>query len=149
MQLNRRSILKSCAAVISLLALVPLQALAAMWNRQAFESGKVEGALQGLGVTGDEASPEIEIIAPQLAENGAIIQIEVTSRIPGTEAISILAERNPTPLIANFMFSNGAEPYLITRIKMAETADLKVIVKAGDKYYSASRRIEVAIGGCG
>jgi sulfur-oxidizing protein SoxY len=84
-----------------------------------------------------------------LAENGAIIQIEVTSRIPGTEAIAILAEKNPTPLIANFMFSNGAEPYLITRIKMAETADLKIIVKAGDKYYSASRRIEVALGGCG
>jgi sulfur-oxidizing protein SoxY len=136
-------------AMISLFALVPLQALAAIWNRPAFESDKVEGALQGLGVAGDEASPQIEIVAPQLAENGAIIQIEVTSRIPGTEAIAILAEKNPTPLIANFMFSNGAEPYLITRIKMAETADLKVIVKAGDKYYSASRRVEVAIGGCG
>jgi len=146
---NRRTLLKSCAAMFSLLALVPLQVLAAAWNRRAFESDKVEGALQGLGVTGDQASAEIEIIAPQMAENGAIIQIEVISRIPDTEAIAILAEKNPTPLIANFMFSNGAEPYLITRIKMAETADLKVIVKAGDKYHSASRRIEVALGGCG
>lgn len=147
--MNRRSMLKSCAAMLALLALMPLQVLAAVWNRKAFESDKVEGALQGLGVAGDEASPQIEIVAPQLAENGAIIQIEVTSRISGTEAIAILAEKNPTPLIANFLFSNGAEPYLITRIKMAETADLKVIVKAGDKYYSASRRVEVAIGGCG
>lgn len=135
--------------MIALFALVPLQVLAAVWNRKAFESDKVEGALQGLGVAGDAASPQIEIVAPQLAENGAIIQIEVTSRIPGTEAIAILAEKNPTPLIANFLFANGAEPYLITRIKMAETADLKVIVKAGDKYYSASRRVEVALGGCG
>jgi sulfur-oxidizing protein SoxY len=143
---NRRTMLKSCAAA---LALLPLKALAALWNRQAFESAQVEGALRGLGVAGEEPSPEIEIIAPQMAENGAIIQIEVTSRIPDTEAIAIVAEKNPTPLIANFMFSNGAEPYLITRIKMAETADLKAIVKAGGKYYSASRRIEVAIGGCG
>jgi sulfur-oxidizing protein SoxY len=147
--MNRRTLLKSCVAMVSLFALVPLQVLAAVWNRKAFESDKVEGALQGLGVAGDQASAEIEIVAPQMAENGAIIQIEVISRIPNTEAIAILAEKNPTPLIANFMFSNGAEPYLITRIKMAETADLKVIVKAGDTYHSASRHIEVALGGCG
>lgn len=147
--MDRRQMLQSCAAALSLLVLLPLRALAAVWNRPAFESARVEGALQGLGVSDDEASAQIDIVAPQLAENGAIIQIEVTSRIPGTEAIAILAEKNPTPLIANFMFSHGAEPYLITRIKMAETADLKVIVKAGDRYYSASRRIEVAIGGCG
>jgi sulfur-oxidizing protein SoxY len=146
---NRREMIKACAGMLSMIALLPLQAMAAIWNRQAFESDKVEEAMQGLGVGTDEASSDIEIIAPQLAENGAIIQIEVTSRIPGTEAIAILAEKNPTPLIANFMFSSGAEPYLITRIKMSETADLKVIVKVGDKYYSASRRVEVALGGCG
>lgn len=147
--MNRREMMKSCAAMLSLWVVVPLHALAAAWNRKAFESVNVEDALEGLGVKADEASPDIEIIAPQLAENGAIIQIEVTSRIPNTEAIAIMAEKNPTPLIANFMFTNGAEPYLITRIKMAETADLKVIVKAGDQYFSASRRIEVALGGCG
>lgn len=147
--MNRRTMLKSCAAALSLIALMPLQVLAAVWNRKAFEATQVPGVMEGLGVKADEASPDIEIIAPQLAENGAIIQIEVTSRIPGTEAIAILAEKNPTPLIANFMFSNGAEPYVITRIKMAETADLKVIVKAGDQYFSASRLIEVAVGGCG
>lgn len=147
--MHRREWLKSCSAVLSLIALLPLQALAAIWNRKAFESDRVDGALEGLGVKAEEASPDIEIVAPQLAENGAIIQIEVTSRIPGTEAIAILAEKNPTPLIANFMFSNGAEPYVITRIKMAETADLKVIVKAGEQYFSASRRVEVALGGCG
>ena len=147
--MNRREMIRACAGLLSLIVLLPLQAVAAVWNRKAFESDKVEEAMQGLGVGTDAASPDIEIIAPQLAENGAIIQIEVTSRISGTEAIAILAEKNPTPLIANFMFSNGAEPYLITRIKMAETADLKVVVKAGDKYYSASRRVEVALGGCG
>jgi sulfur-oxidizing protein SoxY len=147
--MDRRRMLKSCAAVLSLLMLVPLQALAAVWNRKAFEAAAVEGALQGLGVEADEASPDIEIVAPHLAENGAIIQIEVTSRIPNTEAIAIIAEKNPTPLIANFLFTPDTEPYLITRIKMAETADLKVVVKAGDQYFSATRRVEVAIGGCG
>lgn len=144
--MKRRTLLKCCAAM---LALIPFRALAAVWNKPAFESQKIDGALQGLGIPAGENSPAIDLVAPQLAENGAIVQIEVLSRIPGTEAIAILVEKNPTPLIANFMFSNGAEPYVITRIKMAESSELKAIVKAGGKYYSATRQVEVAVGGCG
>jgi sulfur-oxidizing protein SoxY len=84
-----------------------------------------------------------------MAENGAIVQIEVESHIPNTEAISIMVDKNPTPLIANFVFSNGALPAIITRIKMAETSELKAIVKADGKYYSVGRKVEVALGGCG
>lgn len=146
--MHRRTWLKTCAAALGLLAVLPLRALAAVWNKLAFEAQEVDGALQGLGVSAIEPSADIELVAPQLAENGAIIQIEVTSRIPGTEAIAIIAEKNPTPLIANFLFHEGTEPYVVTRIKMAETAELKAIVKAGDKYYQVSRTVEVAIGGC-
>jgi sulfur-oxidizing protein SoxY len=128
--------------------LLPVQALAAIWNRSAFESKDVTGALQGLNIPEEVASDQIEIIAPDRAENGAVVQVEVTSRIPDTEAIAILAEKNPTPLIANFMFSNGAQPFVITRIKMAETADVKAIVKVGDRYYTAAKRVEVLENGC-
>lgn len=144
--MKRRTLLKCCAAMLTL---IPFRVLAAVWNKPAFESQKVDGALQGLGISVGENSPAIDLVAPQLAENGAIVQIEVSSRIPDTEAIAILVEKNPTPLIANFMFSNGAEPYVVTRIKMAETSELKAIVKAGGKYYSATRQVEVAVGGCG
>ncbi|MDR2219292.1 MAG: thiosulfate oxidation carrier protein SoxY [Methylobacillus sp.] len=143
--MNRRDMLK---AVLALLVLAPLQALAA-WNRKAFEAEQAEGALQGLGVESEQVSEQIEIIAPQFAENGAVIQIEITSRIPNTESIAIIAEKNPTPLIADFQFTPDAEPFVITRIKMAETADIKVLVKADGRYFSATRHIEVAIGGCG
>jgi sulfur-oxidizing protein SoxY len=141
--------LKSAAALLGLFALAPLKAWAAMWNKPAFESQNVDGALRGLGVEQAGPSRDIVLIAPDMAENGAIIQIEVESRIPGTEAIAVLAEKNPTPLIANFLFSDGAEPYIVTRIKMAETAEVRAIVKAGGKYYSVGKRVEVALGGCG
>jgi sulfur-oxidizing protein SoxY len=147
--MKRRTLLQFGAAVTALLVLTPLRALAAVWNKPAFEAQKIDGALQGLGINASSTSADIELIAPQVAENGAIVQIEVKSRIPGTEAIAILVEKNPTPLVANFMFSNGAEPYLVTRIKMAETSELKAIVKVGGNYYSASRIVEVALGGCG
>jgi sulfur-oxidizing protein SoxY len=147
--MNRRALLKSAAALAGLLALAPFNALAALWNKPAFDSQNVDGALQGLGVMQAGPSRDIVLTAPDMAENGAIVQIEVESRIPGTEAIAVLAEKNPTALIANFVFSNGAEPYVITRIKLAETGELKAVVKAGGKYYSVSKKVEVALGGCG
>jgi sulfur-oxidizing protein SoxY len=146
--MDRRSWLKRVGS-IGLLALVaPLRALAAAWNRPAFESQTVSGALEGLGIGQVTPSRDIVLIAPDMAENGAIVQVEVESRIPGTEAIAILVEKNPTPLIADFVFSNGADPYVITRIKMAESSELKVIVKAGGQYFSAVKQVQVALGGC-
>ena len=149
--MNRRIFLKSSLTTFGLLALLPLRALAAVWNSPAFQATKVDEALKGLGIapSAPEPSSEIDLVAPDFAENGAIVQVEVESHIPNTEAIAILADKNPTSLIANFMFSNGALPKLITRIKLAENCELKVIVKAGNRYYQASKNIQVAIGGCG
>ena len=146
--MHRRIWLKGLLAATALALLSPLRALAAIWNKAAFESEKVDGALKGLAVTHIEPTKDIVLIAPDMAENGAIVQIEVESRIPGTESIAILVEKNPTPLIAHYVFSNGAEPYVITRIKMAETSEVKVIVKAGNTYFSISKLVNVAIGGC-
>ncbi|MBU3736132.1 MAG: thiosulfate oxidation carrier protein SoxY [Methylobacterium sp.] len=147
--MNRRTWMKTGAAALGLLMAVPLRALAAAWNRAAFESTSLQGALDGLQASPIDAGRDIVLVAPDLAENGAIVQIEVESRIPGTEAIAVLVEKNPTPLIANFVFSNGAEPYVVTRIKMSETSALKAVVKVGERYYSVSKQVEVAVGGCG
>jgi sulfur-oxidizing protein SoxY len=146
--MQRRTFLQCIlgAGVIALMA--PIRALAALWNKVAFESKDVQGALDGLQVPNEIPSDDIEIVAPERAENGAVVQVEVRSRIPNSEAIAILAEKNPTPLIANFMFSNGAEPFVVTRIKMAETSHIQAIVKSGDKYYVAKRMVEVLENGC-
>ena len=146
--MQRRNFLQLLLGAAATLLLVPVSALAAVWNKAAFGSATVPGALQGLEIPSETPSADIEIIAPDRAENGAVVQVEVRSRIPNTEAIAILAEKNPTPLIANFMFSNGAEPFVITRIKMAETCDIQAIVKVGDQYFKASRRVEVSENGC-
>jgi sulfur-oxidizing protein SoxY len=147
--MDRRAWLTAATSALTLAVLVPMRALAGVWNKAAFESPNMQDALRGLGMLQVGPSQDIVLVAPDLAENGAIVQIEIESRIAGTEAIAILAEKNPTPLIANFMFSNGAEPYIVTRIKMAETSELRAIIKANGRYYSVSRTIEVAQGGCG
>jgi sulfur-oxidizing protein SoxY len=146
---KRRHFLGVLAAGLAGALLLPLRVVAAMWNKAAFEATKLDEATKNLAINGEIASKDIEIIAPDKAENGAIVQLEITSRIPNTEAIAIFVEKNPTALIGNFMFANGAQPQIVTRIKMAETSDIKIIVKAGDQYFTASKSVIVLENGCG
>ena len=115
----------------------PVRAFAAIWNTPAFQATQVDVALAGLGVGSLKPSSLITVVAPDKAENGAVVQIEVTSNIPNTESIAILVDKSPTSLIAHFKFSHGADSFVITRIKMAETSDVQAIVTADNQYFVA------------
>lgn len=147
--MQRRDFLGLILAGSATALLLPLRAVAAIWNKAAFDAIKLSEAEKSLAINGEILSKDIEITAPDKAENGAIVQLEVTCRIANTEAIAVFVEKNPTALIGNFMFSNGAIPQIVTRIKMAETSDIKIIVKAGDQYFTASKNVVVLENGCG
>ena len=146
--MQRRKFMKVLFAT-SALALLPIKAFAAIWNMPAFQANKLEEAMAALQISNITLSNDIQIIAPDKAENGAVVQIEITSRIPNTESIAIFVENNPTALIANFVFSEGADGFVITRIKMAETSDVQAVIKSGNRYFSAKKRVEVLENGCG
>jgi sulfur-oxidizing protein SoxY len=151
MMAQRRGLLKGAAALAALLAaglLKPLAAFAA-WNKDAFASKSAGDALKSLGLAGMEPSNAIIIEAPQIAENGAVVPVEVTSRVPGTTAIALLVEKNPYPLVAKFEFMEGALPFVKVNMKMGETSDVRVVATAGGRHYTASEEIKVTIGGCG
>ncbi|MBT8122304.1 MAG: thiosulfate oxidation carrier protein SoxY, partial [Gammaproteobacteria bacterium] len=96
--------------------LIPRTTLAA-WSKDAFEAKDVNGALGGLyGSTDLAASDKIKIKAPDIAENGAVVPVSVTTDIAGAKSISIITEKNPTPLTASFDLGPGAEGYVSTRI---------------------------------
>jgi sulfur-oxidizing protein SoxY len=141
---TRRSLL----AALGLLLLKPFAALAA-WNEQAFGAKSAADALKTLGAPSPAASKDIVIEAPQIAENGAVVPIEIASNIAGTTAIAVLIEKNPFPLAGKFEFKEGALPYVKLNVKMGETSDVRVVATAGGKHYAASREIKVTIGGCG
>lgn len=151
----RRTILKGTGAAGTLAAaaaaglIKPNLVLAAEWNKSAFTAKSVDEALKAIGAASPAESADIVIKAPDIAENGAVVPIEVTSKIAGTQAIAVLAEKNLNPLTGNFLFSNGAEGYVSFRIKMGQTSNVKVVVNAGGKYYTATKEIKVTIGGCG
>lgn len=146
--LKRRGFFAMLGIATSLLML-PLSVLAAAWNRAAFDAEKLDDAEKGLEINGEIPSSNISIIAPNRAENGAIVQVEIATDIPNVEAIAIFVEKNPTPLIANVMLAKGAQAKLTTRIKMAETSGVKVVVKADGKYFTASKNVQVLENGCG
>ena len=149
---QRRGVLKATAVLAAafVAGLVrPVAALAAAWNKDAFGAKNIADALKSLGAAGAEASAAIVIEAPQIAENGAVVPIEVTSNLPGTTAIAVLIEKNPFPLAGKFDFMEGALPFVKLNVKMGETSDVRAIAWAGGKQFAASKEIKVTIGGCG
>ena len=141
---NRRTLL----AALGLLLLKPFAALAA-WNEQAFGAKTTADALKSLGAASPATSKDIVIEAPLIAENGAVVPIEVSSNIPGTRSIAVLIEKNPFPLAGRFEFKDGALPFVKLNVKMGETSDVRVLAEAGGRHYAATREIKVTIGGCG
>jgi sulfur-oxidizing protein SoxY len=94
-------------------------------------------------------SQDIEIVAPEIAENGAVVPITVNSKLAKTQSIAILVEKNPNMLSALFDIPDGTDPFVATRVKMAQTSNVSALVKADGKYYLASKEIKVTLGGCG
>ena len=138
------------AAAAAAVGLLSPQALLAEWNEAAFKEKDVNAAIKAMtGSDASEESDKIHIKAPDIAENGAVVPVSVTSDIEGASEILILAPNNPVPLIAAFTLGEDAEAFARTNIKMGKTGDVVAIVKAGDKNYTAKKAVKVTIGGCG
>lgn len=155
MNRQRRTFLKATggAGALAVAAAAGLitggQALAANRNEAAFTAKSLQDVLRTLGISSLVESKDIVITAPDIAENGAVVPVAVTSRIPNTESIAIVAEKNPFPLAATFDILPGTEAYVSTRLKMGQTSDVRAIVKAGGKYFTAAKEVKVTVGGCG
>jgi sulfur-oxidizing protein SoxY len=156
MDLQRRKALRTGSG-LTLLTLVaaagwlrPEDALAAEWNKAAFETNSMDATVKALGGSTPAQSKDITFFqTPDIAENGAVVPIGITSNIPKTESIAILVEKNPNTLAAVFDVPAGTEPSLSTRIKMGQSSNVYALVKADGKYYVASKEIKVTLGGCG
>jgi sulfur-oxidizing protein SoxY len=105
--------------------------------------------VKALGGAGSTESAQIQMTTPDIAENGAVVPVTAESRLPGTRRIAILIEKNPNTLSADFTIPEGTDPFVTTRVKMAETSNVYALVQANGKYYHAMKEIKVTIGGCG
>jgi sulfur-oxidizing protein SoxY len=154
MNFKRRTLLKGASTVgavtVAMAAgLMKPGSVYAAWNKAGFEAKDLGGALASIGGGGAAASGDITVKAPDIAENGAVVPVEVESKIAGTDSIALIGEKNGFPLLADFNLMNGAQGYISTRIKLGATSNVTAVVKAGGKVYKASKEVKVTIGGCG
>jgi sulfur-oxidizing protein SoxY len=153
---TRRLILKG-AAVLALtgfagirFALTPAFAAANdKYPEDAFKQKNSDDAIKALYGKGAEASDKVKLDAPEIAENGAVVPVSISSTLADVTSISILVAENPNALIASYRIPAGTIPNVANRIKMAKTSNVIAVVEAGGKLYSANKEVKVTVGGCG
>jgi sulfur-oxidizing protein SoxY len=152
---KRRIFLTSSLATSALGAAVAAglltpQTVFAAWPKSAFAAKEVPNALKGLYDSDTlEETTAIQIKAPDIAENGAVVPITIETSLADVTSIALIASVNPNPLAAEFQLTADSIPFVSTRIKMGKTGDVIAVVKAGGKMYSARKTVKVTIGGCG
>jgi sulfur-oxidizing protein SoxY len=152
MQIGRRKNLKRAGATVAAAlaaGLVRPRDVRAAWNKDAFGQKTLADALKSLNAATAADSKDILIDAPQIAENGAVVPVEITSNLPATKSIVVLIEKNPFPLAAKFDFLEGAVPFVKVNVKVGESSNVRVLAEAGGKYYVALKEDKDTIGGCG
>jgi sulfur-oxidizing protein SoxY len=153
---TRRLILKG-AVVVALIGLGdfsfgPVPAFAAAndkWPEDAFKQKGTADAIKALYGKTAEVSDKVKLDAPEIAENGAVVPVSVTTTLTDVTSISFLVADNPNALAASYDIPPGTMPSVANRLKMAKTSNVTAIVEAGGKLYSATREVKVTVGGCG
>ena len=152
--MERRKTLKTGCSIglISFLTAVGLiqpEATWAKYQESAFDTKSMTETLEALGVVAPEINMSVHLTVPEIAENGAVVPVTVASFIEHTEQIYILVEKNPNVLAASFVFPDGTDSFVTTRVKMRETSMVIALVKANGKFYRATKEVKVTAGGCG
>jgi sulfur-oxidizing protein SoxY len=150
MKSTRRSALKATgafAALVSLGLVTQSQAQAAV-DRASFSVKTLDDALKAIGGT-PANSDQVTVVSPDIAENGAVVPVGVSSKLPNTTDLYIIIEKNPTPFAAAFMIPAGTMADVQTRVKMGQSTNVVAVVKADGKLFSATKETKVTLGGCG
>jgi len=149
--MDRRSVLKVAGAVSAAAAsLVAMPRLAmAAYSEKAFKAKAGADALQNAyGANALTPSDKVKLKAPDIAENGAVVPVEVQTDMEA-ESIAILITENPSPLAITADIPAGTKALVKTRCRMGKTTEVTAVVKSGGKLYTASKEVKVTIGGCG
>jgi sulfur-oxidizing protein SoxY len=146
--LNAGSLLAALIAVGSKAADLA-QSPSPQWNQAAFEAKTVADALKSLGIPVAQGGGEVNLTAPEIAEDGAVVPVIVRCRAAGTRELHILVDKNPFSLAASFFLPDGTDAFVSTRIRMNETSNVIVLAVTDKQTYLARKQIKVTIGGCG
>ncbi len=119
------------------------------WPSAAFGQKDQAAALKSLGETAPEPSDKVVLTVPEIAENGAVVPVSVSTDLADVRFIAIMIPQNPFALTALYPIPAGTSTSVSCRVKMAQTAQVIALVAAGGKIFSAAHEVKVTLGGCG
>ncbi|MGH6672339.1 MAG: thiosulfate oxidation carrier protein SoxY [Xanthobacteraceae bacterium] len=155
---TRRTIVKGAIAgslaTLGLAGAAPFEAVqaaadAGKWPKNAFSEKTEAAAIKTLYGKIPESSDKVSLDAPEIAENGAVVPISVSTTLPNVTSIAIVVSKNPFPLAASYPIPPGTSPMVANRLKMAKTSNVIALVQSGGKIFSATKEVKVTVGGCG
>jgi sulfur-oxidizing protein SoxY len=119
------------------------------YPEEAFKQKSDADAIKTLYGKTAEASDKVKLDAPEIAENGGVVPIAVTTTLPDVTSISFFVSENPNALAASYLIPAGTVPAVANRLKMAKTCNVIAIVESSGKLFSATKEVKVTVGGCG
>ncbi|WP_018860946.1 MULTISPECIES: thiosulfate oxidation carrier protein SoxY [unclassified Thioalkalivibrio] len=129
--------------------LAPSKLLAA-WPSEMFEAEGLDAAMEAaLGSSDIPDSDDIDLSAPEIAENGAVVPVSVETGMDDVSEIAIFVEKNDFSLSGRYVLADGTKPKVSSRIRMGESSNVIAAVKSGDDWYKTVREVKVTVGGCG
>ena len=157
---NRREVLKAgggatvmaLAIAAGLLRPEDVFAQAASWNKAAFDTRTLADAVKALGGAPATENKGVQFTSPtpDIAENGAVVPMTVQTSLPGAKKLLLLVEKNPSPLVAQFMLNPAVDTSFQTRAKMSASCDVYAVAVMDDgKTLFTKKEVKVTLGGCG
>ena len=144
---TRRAMLGATAA---------LPVLALRGPAAADSAGELRQALEAVAKGRIAAAGRLRLDAPEIAENGTLVPIEVSFDSPMNQqdhvtAIHLFADGNPRPQVAVFRFGPlSGQARIATRVRLQQTQNLIALAESSDgKLHEARATVKVTIGGCG
>ena len=152
--MNRRNFIKNsmlfAGSLVAIPSLIVSKKAYATWPKKSFDIKDLTESVSSVyGHSNLEESSKVKLKAPEIAENGAIVPINVSTTLDNVESIMIFVENNPQPLSSGYKLTSLSEPSIGTRLKMGKTSNVMAAVKSGDKVYTSTQEVKVTIGGCG
>jgi sulfur-oxidizing protein SoxY len=151
MKINRRKFLKiTLASITAGLSILETALAHAGWSAADFAPTTFDAAMKQL-LKGKKAveTDKIVLTIPEIAENGALVPVTVTSTLEGINSFALLAELNPVPLAIQLHLTPDIEPFLSARLKLAETSYVYALAETDKGWFSVRKKVKVTIGGCG
>jgi sulfur-oxidizing protein SoxY len=149
MPISRRAFVQA-SLTSAVLGGVAAQTAKAAFSKQVLEASSMNTAISvALGGDSFIDSTSVAVTAPDQAETGDVVPISIVAHLASIESISLIADKNPVPMVASFRLAPEVDGFVATRIKLAGSCNVVALIKSNGRLYRASKAVNVVIGGCG